>query len=74
MTRATSMARRRPAETGGGLGSAAVAVAYAAGCSADTIAVVGIVAGLAPSAVSWVVDHGGVRGVVRLVLDGRPRR
>ena len=69
-----SVVRRKPAETGGTLGAAAVAVAYAAGCSADTIAAVGIVAGLVPVAVTWVVDHGGVRGVARLVLDGRSRR
>lgn len=66
-----SIAKKRPAETSGTLGAAAVAVAYAAGCSADTIAAVGVVAGLVPTAVSFVVDNGGVRGVARRLWAGR---
>lgn len=64
----------RPAETGGGLGAAATFVAYAAGCSVETVAAVGVIAGLVPSVVSFVVDNGGVRGVVNLVLNGRTTR
>jgi hypothetical protein len=63
--------RGKPAETGGGLGALAVAVAYAAGCSVDTVAAVGIAAGLVPVAVTWVVDHGGIRGALRSLWQGR---
>lgn len=64
----------RPAETGGGLGAAATFTAYALGFSVETVAAVGVIAGLIPAAVSFVVDNGGVRGVLKLVLDGRSTR
>lgn len=64
------MIRKRPAEASGGLGSAATALAYAAGADTQTVAVVGIVAGLLPGAVSFVVDHGGLRGIARRLLNG----
>jgi hypothetical protein len=63
----------RPAETGGGLGAAATFVAYALGCSVETVAAVGVIAGLVPAAVTLWVDHGGLRGIVQLVLNGRQR-
>ncbi len=67
----TQRARTRPAETGGGLGSAATFVAYALGFSVETVAAVGVIAGLLPSAITLLVDHGGVRGVLRTLLNGR---
>ena len=64
----------RPAETGGGLGAAVTFAAFALGFSVETVTAAGVIAGLVPSVVSFVVDNGGLRGVLRLVLNGRSTR
>ena len=66
-----SRVRKRPAEYGGGLAAVVVAVAYAAGLSADTIAALGVAAGLVPAVVTYVVDHGGIKGTLALLWSGR---
>lgn len=63
--------RTRPAETAGGLGAAATAVAALLGASTETVAAVGTLAGAVPAIVTAVVANGGVRGVARRVWFGR---
>lgn len=60
-----------PARTSGVLGSVVVAVAYAAGADATTIATIGAAAGALPALVGWVIDQGGIRGVARAFWQGR---
>jgi hypothetical protein len=66
----------RPAETTAGAGSIALAVAYIAGVrDPETIAAVGVLIGLVPGAVTFLVDHGGIVGVAHAITKGRaPRR
>lgn len=66
-----SVARSRPAETTGGLAGLATALAALFGADTATVAIVGTIAGLLPSAVTLLVTHGGVRGVLRAVWRGR---
>lgn len=63
--------RSRPAETTGGLGALATAIAVALGASTAVVAAAGIAAGLLPAAVTLLVVHGGVRGVLRALWRGR---
>lgn len=55
--------RNRPAETAGGLGAAATAVAALLGASTETVAAIGVVAGVLPGGVTWIVKNGGLRGL-----------
>lgn len=67
------MKRTRPAETAGGLVGVATAIVALAGGSLELVAVVGTAAGLVPSVVTFLVDHGGIRGVLRSLWAGRAR-
>lgn len=71
MRKPTAVAASRPAETTGGLAGLATAVAALLGASVETVAIVGTVAGLLPAAVTLLVAHGGVRGVLRGLWAGR---
>ena len=61
----------RPAEKAGGLGALASAVSLAAGWPVEVVAACGIAAGLLPGLVTYIVDHGGLRGVIRSLWWGR---
>lgn len=65
------MPRRRPAETAGAAGGVATILAAALGANTTTVAVIGAVAGALPGAVTWLVGHGGIRGVARAIWSGR---
>jgi hypothetical protein len=54
---------RRPAETAGGLGAVVTALAALLGASTETVAAVGVIAGVLPGGVTWVVSNGGVAGL-----------
>lgn len=56
---------------GGGLGSIAVAIAWAAGMPEPWLAAVGIGAGALPGLVHGLVAAGGVRGALALLWHGR---
>lgn len=60
----------RPAEAAGGVGAAATAIALAFDASTAVVGAVGIVAGLVPAVVTWLVANGGVRGAVRRLWRG----
>lgn len=62
--------RSRPAETVGTLGAIATGVAALAGGSVELVAVVGVVAGALPAAVTFLVSNGGIRGVARALWRG----
>lgn len=55
--------RGRPAETAGGLGAAATALSALLGAPTETVAAVGVIAGVLPGGVTWVVSNGGLRGL-----------
>lgn len=59
-----------PARLSGALGSAATAIAYAAGASPATIAAAGATAGLLPGTIGWLRDNGGIRGVTLTLWRG----
>lgn len=63
----------KPAENLGTLASTAVFAAYALGYSTETVTVIGVVAANVPRVVTWVVDHGGIRGVVATFWRGRAK-
>lgn len=63
--------RSRPAETTGTLGAIATGIIALAGGSVELVAVVGIAAGALPAAVTFLVTHGGIRGVARALWRGR---
>ena len=66
---------RRPAEKAGAVGSLALIVARLAGVQdPDALAAIGVAAGALPSVVTFLVDNGGLAGVVGLLLHGRRRR
>lgn len=68
-----SKARTRPAETTGGLAAVATALAAVFGADATVIAVVGTLAGTLPAVVTWLVTHGGLAGLWRVVVRGRAK-
>lgn len=62
----------RPAETTGAAGALVTLGAMAFGVTdVQVIAALGTVAALAPSAVTFLVSNGGVRGVARRLWRGR---
>jgi hypothetical protein len=62
----------RPAETSSAAGSLALVLAVVLGVrSPTTLAAIGVVIGLIPAAVTLLVVHGGIRGVLRLIWRGR---
>jgi hypothetical protein len=67
---ATERIKARPAETTAGTGGIVTIAAAALGADATTITVLGAASAFAPAAVSWLVDHGGLRGVYRRVVYG----
>lgn len=69
-----SRVKQNPAEYGGGLGALVTAFMYAAGFSAGWITFAGIAAGLIPAAVTYVVNHGGIKGVLTALWQGPKRR
>lgn len=66
-----ALVRTRPAETTGGLAAIATAIAALAGASTTLVAVIGTAAGALPIAVTYLVNHGGISGVVRALWRGR---
>lgn len=66
-----SLPSRRPAETAGVGGVAAGGIALLLGVPVETAAAILGVAGLAPAVVTWIVNRGGVRGIVRMLWAGR---
>lgn len=65
------MPKTRPAETTGGIFGAATLIAAALGASIEVVAAVGAAAGLLPAVVTYLVTHGGIRGVLRSIWRGR---
>lgn len=63
--------KTRPAETTGTFAGLATALAALLGADTTTVAVVGTAAGLLPAAVTLLVTHGGLRGVLRALWAGR---
>lgn len=62
----------RPAETAGGAGAFATLAAVAFGVTdPNTIAAIGVAAGLLPGAVTFLRTNGGLRGVARTLWRGR---
>lgn len=62
----------RPAETAGAGGAIATLAAVAFGeTDPNTIAAIGVAAGLLPAAVTLVVSNGGFRGIARTLWRGR---
>lgn len=68
-----STASKRPAEAVGSLAAAATAAAALLGADATVVAVVGTSAGVLPAVVTYLVSHGGARGVMRALWRGQPR-
>ncbi|EHN09196.1 hypothetical protein PAI11_40030 [Patulibacter medicamentivorans] len=63
--------KRRPAETTAAGGGLLAVVAALLGLPVEVVAAIAAVGGALPGVVSWLVDHGGVRGVLRAVWAGR---
>lgn len=64
--------RGRPAETGGAVGAVSLLLGVVLGIrDAATLAAWGTVVGLLPAAITLLVANGGVRGVLRLLWQGR---
>lgn len=61
---------RRPAETTAAGGGAIAVIAAALGADAQQVAAIAAVGGLLPAAVTWLVEHGGIRGLARRVWGG----
>lgn len=62
---------RRPAESTGALGAMVTVIAAAAGASTTLVAVLGAISAAAPAGVTWLVGHGGIRGVARALWGGQ---
>ena len=66
---------KRPAESAGVAGGIAALVARIAGVTdPDTITYIAIAIGVIPAAVTFVVTHGGLAGVWRLVIRGKSQK
>jgi hypothetical protein len=61
----------RPAETTAAGGGLVAVVAAFLGAPVEAVAAIAAVAGLLPGAVTWLVNHGGIRGVARALWVGR---
>ena len=67
-----NMTRRRPAETSAAGGGIALVIGRLLGIDdPDLLAGLGLAVALIPAVVSFVVSNGGLRGVWRLIRDGR---
>ncbi|MGE4425013.1 MAG: hypothetical protein AB7G37_01010 [Solirubrobacteraceae bacterium] len=64
-------ARTRPAETAGAAGGLVPIAAALLGADVETVAALAGAAALVPSIVTWVVDHGGLRGLARRIWAGK---
>jgi hypothetical protein len=62
---------KRPAESAGAAGGGLVAVLIAVGIPQGIAAGAVLAAGAVPAIVTWLVSHGGVRGALRALWDGR---
>ncbi|MEH3055481.1 MAG: hypothetical protein PGN13_16005 [Patulibacter minatonensis] len=63
---------KRPAENAAGGLSAAAAVSILTGAPEPVSIALVAAAGVLPRVISFVVDHGGIRGVALLAWRGRP--
>jgi hypothetical protein len=63
----------RPAETAGVGGSVVAAVAYLLGAPVDLVAAIAVIGGTLPAAVTFVVQRGGLVGLIRTILHGPPK-
>jgi hypothetical protein len=61
----------RPAETAGVGGGVVAVVAALIGAPVEVVAAIAGAAGLLPAVVSWLVDHGGIRGTFTALWRGR---
>jgi len=61
---------KRPAEITTGAGAVALLLALVLGLDTETVAIVGVVLGFVPAAVTLLVNHGGVRGVIVKLWTG----
>lgn len=65
---------RRPAETASGLtgvGALTLLIEQAATGHVPAVGIVGSAAGFIAAAVTFLVDHGGIVGMLRLLVHGR---
>jgi hypothetical protein len=66
-----SLIARRPAETAGGLVVVALNVAHVLGVTDPAVlTAIGTAAGLVGTAITFVVSHGGIRGIWRTLAGG----
>lgn len=65
-----TVASKRPAEKTGAGGAGATLLVVALGGSARLVGVVGAVAALLPAAVTFLLVHGGLRGIWRSLMGG----
>lgn len=62
---------KRPAETTTAGGAVALLAALVLGLPAETAAAVGVALGFVPAVVTFIVNHGGIRGLARKLWQGR---
>lgn len=63
--------RTRPAEAVAGGGGLIVVIAALIGAPVEVVAAIAGIAGALPAIVTWLVNHGGIRGVFRAIWTGR---
>lgn len=68
---ATSIVRRRPAETTTAVGAVVAAYAIVAGASQELAAALVLTVGVLPALVTGLVDAGGIAGIARKLWRGR---
>lgn len=69
----SDVAAKRPAEKAGAGGVGVLATAAALGAGRTVVLVLGLVAGALPACVTYLLVHGGIRGVVRSLWRGGAR-
>lgn len=60
-----TLIKRRPAESAGASVALLFVLGHALGLDEPIVNALGVLAGTLPAVVSWIVDNGGVRGVLR---------
>lgn len=68
----TKLHRTRPAEVGAVGAGGITALAAALGASQPEVAVLAFMTGAVPAAISYLVDRGGLRGIWRSLVNGKP--
>lgn len=63
--------RKRPAETTAVGGGIVAVLAASLGADAGTVGAIAAISGVLPSLVTFLVTHGGIRGVCRILWSGR---